>query len=229
MDRGPDYTVCVQDLPARWFRARIAPENAPMRLLRACGVRAVGRHAPRPVQARGTARLGAGRWCAPRAATRPHGRRHGAAPGSLADRSPSARVGVGSAQEQVPRFWGVEAPGWQGARRVHTGSIRPTSNAARRDKSAAEHGKLFVRGPLVVPVIMTVTHRGWRGARLARRDEGANWGSCDRGATPSRRDASPAECYRNYERGHLVWTCGAKQAPPSYAHRWDPSTVRSNP
>ena len=26
---------------------------------------------------------------------------------------------------------------------------------------------------------------------------------CDRGATPSRRDASPAECYRNYDRGHL--------------------------
>ena len=43
-------------------------------------------------------------------------------------------------------FWGVEAPGWQGARREHTGSIRPTSNAARRDASAAEHGKLFLRG-----------------------------------------------------------------------------------
>ena len=56
----------------------------------------------------------------------------------------------------------------------------------------------------VVPVISTVTHRGWRGARLARRDEGAHWGMCDRGATPSRRDASPAECYRNDDRGHLA-------------------------
>ncbi len=44
-------------------------------------------------------------------------------------------------------FWGVEALGWLGARREHTGSIRPTSNAARRDASAAENGKFFLPGP----------------------------------------------------------------------------------
>jgi len=38
-------------------------------------------------------------------------------------------------------FLGVEAPGWQGARREHPGSIRPTSNAARQNASAAENGK----------------------------------------------------------------------------------------
>ena len=32
----------------------------------------------------------------------------------------------------------AEAPGWQGARRAHTGSMQPTSNAARRDASALE-------------------------------------------------------------------------------------------
>ena len=42
---------------------------------------------------------------------------------------------------------GVAAPGWQGARGEHTGSIRPTSNAARWDASAAENGKWFLRGP----------------------------------------------------------------------------------
>ena len=41
----------------------------------------------------------------------------------------------------------VEALGWQGARREHTGSIRPTSNAARRDGSAARNVKLFLTGP----------------------------------------------------------------------------------
>ncbi len=58
------------------------------------------------------------------------------------------------------------------------------------NRDGARPGPRLARG-LVVPVIITVTHRGWRGARLARRDEGANWGMCDRGATPSRRDASP--------------------------------------
>ena len=33
---------------------------------------------------------------------------------------------------------GVAALGWQGARGEHTGSIRPTRNAAKRDASAAE-------------------------------------------------------------------------------------------
>ena len=42
---------------------------------------------------------------------------------------------------------GVAAPGWQGARGEHTGSIRPTRNAARRDGSAATNGKLFLTGP----------------------------------------------------------------------------------
>ena len=31
----------------------------------------------------------------------------------------------------------------------------------------------FIGGALVVPVIITVPHRGWRGARLARREKGA--------------------------------------------------------
>ena len=43
--------------------------------------------------------------------------------------------------------WGVEARVGQGARREHTGSMRPTSNAARRDASAAEQRELFLRGP----------------------------------------------------------------------------------
>ena len=44
-------------------------------------------------------------------------------------------------------FLGVEAPGWQGTRREHTGSIRPTSDAARRDGSAARNVKIFLTGP----------------------------------------------------------------------------------
>ena len=44
---------------------------------------------------------------------------------------------------------GVEAPGWEGARREHPGSIRPMSNAARRDGSAANKVKLFLPGPEV--------------------------------------------------------------------------------
>ncbi len=48
-------------------------------------------------------------------------------------------------------LWGVEARGWQGARRDQTGSMRPTSNAARWNASAAEHGTLFLRGLLVFP------------------------------------------------------------------------------
>ena len=44
-------------------------------------------------------------------------------------------------------FLGVEAPAWQGVRREHTGSIRPTSNAAKRDASAARNVKLFLTGP----------------------------------------------------------------------------------
>jgi hypothetical protein len=44
----------------------------------------------------------------------------------------------------------VEEPGWQGARREHTGSIRPTRNAARQDGSAARNVKLFFTGPSVL-------------------------------------------------------------------------------
>ena len=36
---------------------------------------------------------------------------------------------------------GVEAPGWPGARREHTGSIRLTGNAARWDGSAVKNVK----------------------------------------------------------------------------------------
>ena len=42
---------------------------------------------------------------------------------------------------------GVEAPGWEGARREHFGSIRPMSNAARRDGAAANNVKFFLTGP----------------------------------------------------------------------------------
>ena len=41
----------------------------------------------------------------------------------------------------------VEAPGWEGARREHPGSIRPMSNAARRDGAAAKNVKFFLTGP----------------------------------------------------------------------------------
>ena len=44
-------------------------------------------------------------------------------------------------------FLGVEAPGWEGARREHTGSMRLTSNDASRDGSAARNVKLFLLGP----------------------------------------------------------------------------------
>ena len=43
----------------------------------------------------------------------------------------------------------VEAPGWEGARREHPGSIRPMSNVARRDGSAATNVKLFLTEPYV--------------------------------------------------------------------------------
>jgi hypothetical protein len=42
---------------------------------------------------------------------------------------------------------GVESPGRQGARKENTESIRPTSNAARRDESAARSHKLFMDRP----------------------------------------------------------------------------------
>jgi hypothetical protein len=42
---------------------------------------------------------------------------------------------------------GVEAPARQGARSAHTGSMQTTSNAARRDASAATMRKLFLIGP----------------------------------------------------------------------------------
>jgi len=42
------------------------------------------------------------------------------------------------------RLWGLEAPGWPGARTEHTGSIRPTNNAARRDASAAERAEVIL-------------------------------------------------------------------------------------
>src|SRR3990172_4706686 len=41
----------------------------------------------------------------------------------------------------------VESPGRQGARRENTGSIRPTSNAARRDESAPRSHRLFMDRP----------------------------------------------------------------------------------
>ena len=44
---------------------------------------------------------------------------------------------------------GVEAPARQGARSAHTGGMEATSNAARRDASAATMTKVFLRGPLV--------------------------------------------------------------------------------
>src|SRR5258705_1975193 len=43
---------------------------------------------------------------------------------------------------------GVEAPAWQGARSAHTGRMQATSNAARRDASAARMMRLFSDGPL---------------------------------------------------------------------------------
>src|SRR5258705_498444 len=43
---------------------------------------------------------------------------------------------------------GVEAPARQGARSAHTGRMKATSNAARRDASAARAAQLFPDGPL---------------------------------------------------------------------------------
>nr|ABZ06414.1 hypothetical protein ALOHA_HF4000009L19ctg1g10 [uncultured marine microorganism HF4000_009L19] len=53
-------------------------------------------------------------------------------------------VALGSAQGWGP-FLG---PGWQDPRREHTGSVRLTRNAARRNGSAAPNRNLFLRGPL---------------------------------------------------------------------------------
>ena len=70
-----------------------------------------------------------------------------------------------TASAQV-RWWvkmGVEAPGWQGARTEHPGSIRPTRNAARRDGSAARNVELFLTGPYGVAgggLTVTVTLTG---------------------------------------------------------------------
>src|SRR5204862_6972701 len=46
---------------------------------------------------------------------------------------------------------GVEAPARQGARSAHTGCMKATSNAARRDASAARVAQLFPDGPLALP------------------------------------------------------------------------------
>ncbi len=46
---------------------------------------------------------------------------------------------------------GVGAPVPHGARREHTGSIRPTGNVAGRDASAAEGGRIYDTGHLVLP------------------------------------------------------------------------------
>ncbi len=45
-------------------------------------------------------------------------------------------------------FLGVEAPARQGARSAHTGRMQATSNAARRDASAARMAQLFPGGPI---------------------------------------------------------------------------------
>ena len=55
-------------------------------------------------------------------------------------RGGAAVVGIRGPRKNNYPFWGVEALGWQGTRREHTGGIRPTSNAASRDASAAENG-----------------------------------------------------------------------------------------
>ena len=69
-------------------------------------------------------------------------------PSGEGDGSAAARPIRGPVKNRFA-FLGVEAPGWQGARREHTSSIRPTRNAARRDGSAARNVKLFLTGPKV--------------------------------------------------------------------------------
>ena len=64
--------------------------------------------------------------------------------------SKNARRGSSGSKGPVKKKFallGVEAPGWEGARREHPGSIRPMSNAARRDGAAANNVKLFLTGP----------------------------------------------------------------------------------
>ncbi len=62
----------------------------------------------------------------------------------------AGRSVCGSGQKSVRILVGVEAPGWQGARREQTGSIRPTSNAARirlgRHGAESDEGGQRLRG-----------------------------------------------------------------------------------
>jgi len=44
-------------------------------------------------------------------------------------------------------IWSAETPDWQGARRAHSRSTQPTSNAARRDGSALQMVMLFAPEP----------------------------------------------------------------------------------
>jgi peptide-methionine (R)-S-oxide reductase len=56
---------------------------------------------------------------------------------------------------------GVEAPGWQGAKRAHTGGTQPMSNTASRDGAAAKCRGYFSAGPLIfMALIFAPTCRG---------------------------------------------------------------------
>src|SRR3990170_8206944 len=94
---------------------------------------------------------------------------------------------------------GVESPGRQGARKENTGSIRPTSNAARRDESAPRSHRLFMEWPSFQnevraavlrprPLVVTRIQRlllaeADRGERLLRNAEGYKVGHHGRRAT----------------------------------------------
>ena len=63
---------------------------------------------------------------------------------------------------------GVEAPGPQGARREHTGSIRPTRNAVGRDASAVECDRICDTGHIGVLLALTPALSQREGESLER-------------------------------------------------------------
>src|SRR5512140_2027162 len=98
---------------------------------------------------------------------------------------------------------GVESPGRQGARKENTGSIRPTSNAARREESAPRSHRLFmewpslqdeVRAAVLRPRRLVVTRiqrlflaETYRGERRLRNAEGHEVGHHGRRASLAQR------------------------------------------
>src|SRR5258708_38060570 len=79
---------------------------------------------------------------------------------------------------------GVEAPARQGARSAHTGRMKATSNAARRDASASRMVQLFPDGPLGALTKVA--------AAIRSSQDGARWAGLSSRPKPTTRWPRPA-------------------------------------